>query len=214
MWSIDEVVLIDITRNLDFKDKLKKIFLQELLNISKNSYVPITVGGGIRSLEDIETLLRNGADKILLNTASLEDTKIIQLAAKEFGSQCVVVSVDAKFIDNDFFLMEKYGRQQSKHNLVDYVKKIQDNSAGEIFLQSIDRDGSLLGYDLNLLKKVEEYIKIPLIISCGAGNWSHVEEVLKKDIVSAASLTNIFHFTENSIKSLKNTLKKNIFIRS
>jgi cyclase len=214
MWSVDEVILIDITRDLEFKDDSKKKFFQELLNISKNSYVPLTVGGGIRSLKDIEILLKNGADKIILNTASLKDPKIIQLAAKEFGSQCVVVSVDAKLKNDDFFLMEKYGEQESKHNLIDYIKEIQDNNVGEIFLQSIDNDGSLLGYDFNLLKKIESHIKVPLIISCGAGNWSHVEEALKKDIVSAASLTNIFHFTEKSIKNLKNNLKETILIRT
>jgi cyclase len=199
---------------LEFKDDSKKKFFQELLNISKNSYVPLTVGGGIRSLKDIEILLKNGADKIILNTASLKDPKIIQLAAKEFGSQCVVVSVDAKLKNDDFFLMEKYGKQESKHNLIDYIKEIQDNNVGEIFLQSVDNDGSLLGYDFNLLKKIESHIKVPLIISCGAGNWSHVEEALKKDIVSAASLTNIFHFTEKSIKNLKNNLKETILIRT
>ena len=109
--------------------------------------------------------------------------------------------------------MEKYGQNKSSHELFNYIKLIQEKNAGEIFLQSINCDGSLLGYDLNLLETVKNHINIPLIISCGAGNWSHVKNVLQKNYVSAASLTNVFHFTEKSIKNLKQDLKKSIFIR-
>jgi len=209
---IDELICILVKKNPSTKDK--KMFFKDINELRKKIFIPITLGGGIKSVKDVSDYFNNGADKIILNTASLKDPKIIQLAAKEFGSQCVVVSVDAKLKNDDFFLMEKYGEQESKHNLIDYIKEIQDNNVGEIFLQSIDNDGSLLGYDFNLLKKIESHIKVPLIISCGAGNWSHVEEALKKDIVSAASLTNIFHFTEKSIKNLKNNLKDTILIRT
>ena len=213
MWSVDEIIIIDITRGLKFSDKKKKIFFEELLKISENSYVPMTAGGGIRKLSDIEKLLKHGADKVLINTASLSDPSFVKSAAKEFGSQCIVVSVDVNFENNKYFLMENYGALKSKKNLLDYIKIIQENNAGEIFLQSVNKDGSLLGYDLDLVARIEKYIKIPLIVSCGAGNWSHVKDALGKKIVSAASLTNIFHFTENSIKSLKETLKKSIYIR-
>ena len=213
MWSVDEVILLDITRNLDFESEKKNIFFSEMKKISQNSYIPLTVGGGIRKLNDIEKLLKNGADKIILNTISINNPNFINEAAKEFGSQCIVISVDAKFKNGKFYLMEKYGQNKSDYELIDYIKIIQENNAGEIFLQSVNCDGSLLGYDLDLLETIKEYINIPLIISCGAGNWSHVKDVLEKDYVSAASLTNIFHFTEKSIKNLKQNLKSSVYIR-
>ena len=213
MWSVDEIILLDITRELDFESEKKSIFFSEMEKISKNSYVPLTVGGGIKKLKHIEKLLKNGADKIILNTISINNPNFINEAAKEFGSQCIVISVDAKYENEKFFLMEKYGQNKSSYELVNYIKLIQEKNAGEIFLQSINCDGSLLGYDLNLLETVKNYINIPLIISCGAGNWSHVKNVLEKNYVSAASLTNVFHFTEKSIKNLKQDLKKSIFIR-
>lgn len=213
MWSVDEVILLDITRNLDFESEKKNIFFSEMEKISQNSYIPLTVGGGIRKLNDIEKLLKNGADKIILNTISINNPNFINEAAKEFGSQCIVISVDAKFKNGKFYLMEKYGQNKSDYELIDYIKIIQENNAGEIFLQSVNCDGSLLGYDLDLLETIKEYINIPLIISCGAGNWSHVKDVLEKDYVSAASLTNIFHFTEKSIKNLKQNLKNSVYIR-
>ena len=214
MWSVDEIVILDITRNINFDNEEKKNFFQKMKEISKNAYIPITAGGGIRKLKDIEILLKNGADKIVLNTAAIKDSKIINLAAKEFGSQCIVVCVDVKFENENYHLMENYGQKKSSLKLIDYIKKIQDENAGEIFLQSVNQDGSLLGYDLKLLEKIQPYINLPLVISCGAGNWDHVKEVLKREYVSGASLTNIFHFTEKSIKILKNHIKKTVFIRN
>ena len=212
MWSIDEVIVVDITRKLDFKNKKKKIFFDELKKISSNAYVPLTAGGGIRSLKDIELLLKNGADKVLINNICFENIKFIKKAAREFGSQCIVVSIDAKLEENTFFVMKNYGSEKSQYKLNDYIRTVEDNEAGEIFLQSIERDGSLLGYDLELLENINK-INLPLIVSCGAGNWDHVKEILKKKYVSAASLTNIFHFTEKSIKNLKNYLKDIVLLR-
>jgi imidazole glycerol-phosphate synthase subunit HisF len=214
MWSVDELVLMDISRNVNFDDDKKKIFFQKIKEISKNAYVPITAGGGIRELKDIEKLLKNGADKVILNTAAIKDTKFIHHAAKEFGSQCIVICVDVKLENNNFYLMQEYGQKKSDHSLIEYLKIIQEENAGEIFLQSINKDGSLLGYDLELLDYIHKHINIPLVISCGAGNWDHVKEVLIKEYVSGASLTNIFHFTEKSIKILKNHIKDTIFIRN
>lgn len=212
MWSVDEVIVIDISRKLDFNDDKKKIFFEKLKNISLNAYVPLTAGGGIRTLSNIEKLLKNGADKVLLNTICFENLDFIKNAAKEFGSQCIVISIDAKREGQSYHVMQEYGSKKSKFKLNDYIKIIQDNEAGEIFLQSIDYDGSLLGYDFDLLDHIQK-VNLPLIISSGAGNWEHVKRALEKDYVSAASLTNIFHFTEKSIRNLKNHLKKNIIIR-
>lgn len=213
MWSVDEVILLDITRNLNFESEEKKNFFNEMNKISKNSYIPLTVGGGIRKLKHVETLLKNGADKIIINSIALEDINFINSAAKEFGTQCIVVSIDIKYQNKKFNLMKNYGKQISKYNVLEYIQIVQEKNAGEIFLQSVDRDGSLLGYNLDILEHVKEKIKVPLIVSSGAGNWSHVKDVLNKDYVSAASLTNIYHFTEKSIKNLKHTLKDTIYIR-
>ncbi len=213
MWSVDEVVLLDITRNLNFESEEKKNFFNEMNKISKNSYIPLAVGGGIRKLKHIETLLKNGADKIIINSIALEDINFINLAAKEFGTQCIVVSIDIKYENKKFNLMKNYGKQISKYNVLEYIQIVQEKNAGEIFLQSVDRDGSLLGYNLDILEHVKEKIKVPLIVSSGAGNWSHVKDVLNKDYVSGASLTNIYHFTEKSIKNLKHTIKDTIYIR-
>ncbi len=212
MWSIDEIVVIDISRKLNFNDEKKEIFFNELKNISANAYVPLTAGGGIRTLGNIEKLLKNGADKVLLNTICFEDPTFIKKAAKEFGSQCIVISIDTKIEDDIYYVMKDYGQKKSQYKLNEYIKIIEDNEAGEIFLQSVDQDGSLLGYDLKLLDSLKG-INLPLIVSSGAGNWDHVKKVLEKDYISAASLTNIFHFTEKSIKNLKNYIKNSISIR-
>lgn len=214
MWSIDELILLDITRGSNFNNLNKKLFFNEMRRISKNAYIPITAGGGIRKLNDIEALLKNGADKIILNTAAIIDNNIINSAAKEFGSQCIVVCVDVKFENGNYFLMQNYGSEKTSYDLIDYIKIIQEKNAGEIFLQSVNNDGSLLGYDLDLVNQISDYIKIPIIISSGAGNWEHVKQALIKEYISAASLTNIFHFTENSVNNLKQYLKNSVHIRS
>ena len=213
MWSVDEIIIFDISRNISFENLTKKNFLNQMKNISKNAYIPITAGGGIRKLKDIQVLLKSGADKIMLNSVCIDNPEMIKHASREFGRQCIVVCIDIKFENNQYNIMQNYGEIKTNLELKDYIKKIQDNGAGEIFIQSIDRDGSLLGYDLNLLNYIKPAIDIPLIISSGAGNWAHVKEVLKKDFVSGASLTNIFHFTEKSIDNLKNYLRDEVYIR-
>ena len=213
MWSVDEVIVIDISRDLSFEDKKKNYFFDQLLNISKSAYVPITAGGGVRSLFDIEKLLKYGSDKILLNTAALDDPNFINEAAKEFGSQCIVVSIDVLKENSNHFIMRGYGKEKYNIEIIDYIKIIQEKNAGEIFIQSINMDGSLKGYDLSIIDKINDYVKIPLIISSGAGSWQHVKQALKREVISAASLTNIFHFTEKSIINLKNFIKDEIYIR-
>ena len=138
-------------------------------NISKNAYIPITAGGGIRSLNDIEVLLKNGADKITLNSACIDNPEIINQASRQFGKQCIVVCIDVKFENNQYCVMQNYGETNTNIELNNYIKKVQDNEAGEIFIQSIDKNGSLLGYDLNLLNYIKPVVSIPLIISSGAG---------------------------------------------
>ena len=124
-----------------------------------------------------------------------------------------MVSIDVLTENSKHFIMRGYGKEKYNLDIIDYIKIIQDNNAGEIFIQSINMDGSLKGYDLSIIDKINDYVKIPLIISSGAGNWQHVKHALKRDVISAASLTNIFHFTEKSIINLKNFIKDEIYIR-
>jgi len=215
LWSIDEIIILDITRKLNFDDPNKNKFFKTLEFISKNIVVPLSVGGGIRKKEHIKKLLHNGADKVVINSAALTSPKIIGSFSSKYGKQCIVVSIDAKKIGKEYFVFAEYGTKITKFKIEDWIKIVQEEGAGEIFIQSIDFDGSLEGYDYELVEKISKVINLPLIVSSGAGNWEHFEKLFNFDFVSAASTTNIYHFTESSIKSLKTFLtKKNIEIRS
>ena len=215
MWSVDEIIILDITRKLRFDDEDKNLFFKTLEQISKNIVVPLTVGCGIKKLDDIRTLLNNGADKVVINSAALEAPKKINSFASKYGKQCIVVSIDVKKIDNEFIVFTDYGTKKTNYKLKDWIKIVQDEGAGEIFLQSIEFDGSLEGYNYEMVNHISQIINLPLIVSSGAGNWEHFEKLFEFDFVSAASTTNIYHFTESSIKSLKNFLKaKNLEIRA
>lgn len=213
MHSVDEIVLLDISENNLFNQTEKKLFVNELLNLAKNAFVPFSVGGGIRTLDDIYFLLKNGADRVILNSIALENPKFIDKASKEFGSQCIIVCVDVLNEENNYFVMSNNGKIKSKKNLSGWIDEIHQLNAGEIFLQSVNKDGALTGYDLELVKKINKNVKLPLIVSSGAGKWEHVEKIFEIECVSAASLTNIFHFTEKSIYSLKSFLKDKFYIR-
>ncbi len=214
LWSIDEIIVLDITRNLDFQNPKKNKFFKTLENISKNAVVPLTVGGGIRNTVDINRLLNSGADKVVVNSICLEKPKLINLFSNEFGSQCIVASIDVKKVEGSYYVFSNYGSTKTKYQLIEWINIAQEEGVGEIFLQSINMDGSLEGYDYEMVEKVSNMIKVPLIISSGAGNWEHFENLLKYDYVSGASTTNIYHFTESSIKSLKKYLiNKNFEIR-
>tara|TARA_B100001142_G_scaffold329992_1_gene395504 strand:- start:8205 stop:8957 length:753 start_codon:yes stop_codon:yes gene_type:complete len=214
MWSVDEIIILDITRGSNFRDKNKISFFKTLEFISKNIVVPLTVGGGIQTNDDIKKLLDNGADKIVVNSAALKSPKIINSFSSKYGKQCIVVSIDAKKIDNDFIVFSDYGKNKTNYKLEEWIKIAQEEGAGEIFLQSIQFDGSLEGYDYEMVEKISRTINLPLIVSSGAGNWEHFEKLFKYNFVSAASTTNIYHFTESSIKSLKTFLaKKHLEVR-
>ena len=148
MYSVDEIILIDISQKNTFIEDQKKLFLNELKNLSKNSFVPFSVGGGIRTIKDINFLIQNGADRVILNTAALENPKFIDQASREFGSQCIIICVDIMKANNKYYVMKNHGKVKSEYSLENWLQIIQDNNAGEIFLQSIERDGSLIGYDM------------------------------------------------------------------
>ncbi len=203
MWSVDEIVMIDIS-----KVKYKSTFISVIDNFAQNCFVPLTVGGGIKKTEDAKKYLDVGADKIILNSGAIKDPKVITKIAKSYGSQCVIVGIDFKRIKNQFKIYSQSGEKVESLDPVKWAKEIENLGAGEIFLNSIDRDGSLSGYDLDFLKTISQNVKIPIIIGGGAGNWKHFLEGIKNG-ADAVSTNNIYHFTEKSIINAKKFLNQN-----
>ena len=207
----DEICFLDITASNENRD----IILEVVKKTSENCFVPLTVGGGVRELKDISNLLNSGADKVSINAAAVTDTKLVKEGTQKFGSQCIVVAVDAKKVDNNKWEVFTHGgRNPSGKNVMDYVKEVEELGAGEILLTSMDRDGTKKGYDLDLTKKVSNLVNIPVIASGGVGKLEHLHEGLKIGNASAVLAASIFHFGEFSIKEVKEYLKsKNISVR-
>ena len=205
-WGSDELIYLDISRDDTYNIKrndqnYKNInnIIEILENVSKVSFMPITVGGKIRSLNDIHIRLKAGADKVSINSYALKNKNFIYESAKEFGSQCVVVSIDVKKIDNKYFVFSNFGLTNTNILLLDWCKIIEDSGAGEILLNSIDRDGTKQGYDLELLNLVSNSIKIPIIALGGVGEWSHIAEAMKNTNVDGFAASNIFHHYDQSV---------------
>ena len=169
--------------------------------------VPLTVGGGVRNLEDINMLLNSGADKVSINTAAVKDTNIVKKSVEKFGSQCIVVAVDAKKTNTDKWEVFTHGgRNRTGKDVLNFVKKVETRGAGEILLTSMDRDGTKKGYDLDLTKKVANFINIPVIASGGVGNLEHLYQGIKIGNANAVLAASIFHFGEYSILEAKQYL--------
>jgi cyclase len=212
-WASDELIYLDITKDDEYdlrRDDLahpnRHSIFEIIEDVSKVSFMPITVGGRIRTLEDIEKRLSLGADKIAINTIAVEQPSFISLSSKEFGSQCIVVSIDVKNIEGRPTVMTRGGTQLCKVNPIDWAKKIQDLGAGEVLLNSIDRDGMKTGYDLELIQQVTEKISIPVIACGGVGEWSHFADALEKTNVDAVAAANIFHYRDQSVYLAKKDL--------
>ena len=207
----DEICFLDITASNENRD----IILEIVKKTSENCFVPLTVGGGVRTLADISNLLNSGADKVSINTAAVNNTNIVKEGAKKFGSQCVVVAVDAKKVENNRWEVFTHGgRKSSGKNVMDYAKEVENLGAGEILLTSMDRDGTKKGYDLDLTKKVSNLVNIPVIASGGVGKLDHLYEGLKIGKASAVLAASIFHFGEFSIQDAKKYLdSKGIAVR-
>ena len=181
--------------------------LEVVKKTTRNCFIPITVGGGVSSLEDINNLLLSGADKVSINTAAVKDINFIKEASKKFGAQCIVVAVDAKKIsEKKWEVFTHGGRNKTGIDAIEYAKKAQNNGAGEILLTSMDKDGTKSGYDLELLKKITSSLSIPVIASGGVGNLDHLYEGVKEGGASALLAASIFHFGELSIKEVKDYL--------
>ena len=199
----DEICFLDITASNENRNAI----LEVVKKTTEKCFVPLTVGGGVRTMEDISNLLRAGADKVSINTAAVLDPDIVKQGAKQFGSQCIVVAVDAKKVNNDKWEVFTHGgRKSTGKDVLKFVKKMESFGAGEILLTSMDRDGTKKGYDLDLTKKVSSSVNIPVIASGGVGNLEHLYQGFKIGKASAVLAASIFHFGEYSIKDAKKYL--------
>ena len=202
----DELVFYDITASSEGR----ALFTDILREVARTIFIPLTVGGGINTVEDFDRVLKCGADKVSVNSGAIKNPDLIYHAAKRYGDQCVVLSVDAKRVDGAFKVFAKGGRENTGLDLIEWVKRGVDNGAGEIVLNSIDTDGVKGGFDLEMLSAVCEAVSVPVIASGGAGNISHFIELFNAlPKVDAGLAASIFHFGEVQIKDLKEKLKQN-----
>jgi len=199
----DELVFLDITATHE-----KRKTLSELVErISREINIPFTVGGGIISLEDVSVIIKAGADKVSINSSAVKYPELITCIAEQFGSQCVVVAVDTKFVNNEWIVYVHGGRIPTELKTLDWVKRVEQLGAGEILLTSMNHDGMKTGFALELTNVVSCAVNIPVIASGGAGTKAHFKDVFQQTKASAALAASIFHFGEISIPELKNYLK-------
>lgn len=198
----DELVFLDITASWEKRN----IIIELVEKTAEKVFIPFTVGGGIRNLEDIYYLLRAGADKVSINTAAVLNPFLIQEASLKFGSSTIVVALDAVKIDSGWEVVINGGRTRTGLKVIDWIKKVESSGAGEILLTSMDKDGTKEGYDIELTKMVSEKVNIPIIASGGAGKPEHLYEVLVEGKADAALAASIFHKKEYSIPKVKEFL--------
>ena len=199
----DEICFLDITASNENRDTI----LDVVKKTSQECFVPLTVGGGVRSIVDISNLLKSGADKVSINTAAVENKSIIKDSARNFGSQCIVIAIDAKKISEKKWEVFTHGGSKSTGlDDINYAKQDEEVGAGEILLTSMDRDGTKKGYDLELTELVSNSVNIPVIASGGVGKLDHLYDGLKKGRASAVLAASIFHFGELSINDVKKYL--------
>ena len=202
----DEITMLDITASHETRDTTYKT----VESIASQVFIPLTVGGGVRKIEDIKKLLRSGADKVSINTSAVENPGFVQEAADKFGSQCIVVAVDAKAKtdkDNTWEVVTYGGRNRTGIDVLEWTEQVTEYGAGEILLTSMDRDGTKEGFDNNLVSKVSSRISIPVIASGGVGNLDHLIDGVKIGGAEAVLAASIFHFSEFSIKEAKEAMK-------
>ncbi len=200
----DELVFLDITASSDGR----KTMVDVVERTADQVFMPLTVGGGLRTLEDIRTMLNAGADKVSLNTSAVQNPDLILQASKKFGSQCIVVAIDAKRVGkNHWEVFTHGGRNSTGMDVLAWAKKIQDYGAGEILLTSMDADGTAAGYDVQLCLRVAEMVELPVIASGGAGKLEHLVDVVQNGRASAVLAASIFHFGTYTVRQAKKYLK-------
>jgi cyclase len=203
--DVDELVLLDV---LATRDSMKPRF-EEISEYSRYCRVPFSVGGGIKSIDQIEKMLKIGADKVVINSAAYDDLNIVREASNRFGSQCIIVSIDFKVVEGTAICMSHSGTQLQRVSPDLWAKKVSDAGAGEILLTSIDRDGMRCGYDLDILKKVTDSVDIPVIVAGGAQSYEDLALAIINGGASAVAAASIFQFSELTPSAAKNYLREN-----
>ena len=205
----DELVFYDITASFEGR----QLFTEILTEVASKIFIPLTVGGGINTLEDFDRVLKCGADKVSVNSGAIKSPGLVESAAKKYGDQCVVLSADIKRVDGKFTVFSKGGRENTGMEAIEWIKRCVGNGAGEVVVNSIDTDGVKQGFDLEMLDAVCNAVKVPVIASGGAGNIDHFTELFKSvPRVSAGLAASIFHFGEVKISDLKKALANNSII--
>ncbi len=206
----DEILLIDSVASLYDRDKIVEI----IKNSAKNLFIPLTSGGGIKSVWDAEELFRSGADKVAINSAAIKKPELIKEISKNFGSQSLVISIQAKKNLNNWNIYFDTAREKTDIEVTEWIKRCQDLGAGEFLITSIDKDGTEEGFDFNLLEKVSDVSEIPIIASGGFGKLSHLDELLNFEKVTGLAIAKAFHKNSYKINEIKNYLfKKKIPVR-
>ena len=198
----DEICFLDITASNENRNTIYDV----VERTSKKCFVPLTVGGGVRGVEDINKLLNCGADKVSINTAAVQNSEMIIESSKKFGSQCIVVAIDAKKNGNKWEVFTHGGRNNSNLDAAEFAKRMEDSGAGELLVTSMDRDGTQIGYDNDLMFKISSIVNIPVIASGGVGNLDHLVDGIKLGNASAVLAASIFHYGTHSINEAKQYL--------
>jgi cyclase len=198
----DEICFLDITASNENRDTIYDV----VERTSKKCFVPLTVGGGVRRVEDINKLLNCGADKVSINTSAVQNPEMIVESSKKFGSQCIVVAIDAKKNGNKWEVFTHGGRNNTSLDVIEFAKKMEDCGAGELLVTSMDRDGTQIGYDNDLMFKISSTVNIPVIASGGVGNLDHLVDGIKLGNASAVLAASIFHYGTHSINEAKQYL--------
>ena len=198
----DEICFLDITASNENRDTIYDV----VEKTSKKCFVPLTVGGGVRSTDDINKLLNCGADKVSINTAAVKNPEVVKDSSQKFGSQCIVVAIDAKKIGNKWEIFTHGGRNSTGLDAIEFAKRMEETGAGELLVTSMDRDGTQIGYDIELILKISSKVNIPVIASGGVGNLDHLVDGIKLGNASAVLAASIFHYGKHSVKEAKEYL--------
>jgi imidazole glycerol-phosphate synthase subunit HisF len=201
----DEITFLDITASSDNRD----LILDIIESVAKQIFIPLTVGGGVRSVNDVRRLLNAGADKVSINTSAILNPELVKESSARFGSQCIVVAIDAKRVDDHWEVFTHGGRNKTGLDALEWAKKMVDYGAGELLLTSMDRDGTKSGFDLELTQQISDAVEVPIIASGGVGNLKHLVDGVKLGKADAVLAASIFHFGEFSIKDAKEFMKHN-----
>lgn len=200
----DELCFLDITASHENRSTIVEV----VAKTAEKCFMPLTVGGGVRTVEDVRTLLIAGADKVSINTAAIKNPQLINDAANKFGSQCMVVAIDAKRVNKSYKIFTHGGRKETGISAIEWAKNAEASGAGEILLTSMDRDGTKMGFDLELTRSVSDAVSVPLIASGGVGTLDHLAEGVTKGHASAVLAASIFHFGLYNISEAKAYMEK------